>query len=190
MPVDTSLLDRVANMIGKPPSYADDGRTKSILAAAAGAYGAAPTVAADFTHPTGYDLGAVALFEAVVESSFLVAHADGEFDAAELEAFRHVVVVACEGRVSEAQVTALLADLESVLLEDGIDKRCTMVARVVKRPEQGREALRIAALLAAVSGGVSDVERDVLGRLATSFKLGPEDVQAAIGEAERALSAR
>src|SRR5262245_34657242 len=108
--LDDSLLDRVAKKLGEPPPYAaQPGVTESILAAAAASY--AHSGDADLTQPTGFDPNAAALFEAVVESAYLVANADGEFDDVERSAFEHVVISACAGSVAERQVSALLADL-------------------------------------------------------------------------------
>jgi tellurite resistance protein len=117
-----------------------------------------------------------------------VANADGEFDTAEQSAFRHVVVTACGGLVVERQVSALLADLADQLGEDGMDKRVEMVSRSIVREDQAREVLRISALLAHISGGVSQVERDVLGKLAAELKLDPNAVDAAVTEAKSALA--
>jgi tellurite resistance protein len=137
----------------------------------------------EVTQPTGFDPEAARLFEAVVEAAYLVANADGEFDTAEQSAFRHVVVTACGGLVVERQVSALLADLSDQLSEDGMEKRLQMVSKSIAREDQAREVLRIAALLAHVSGGVSGVERNVLGKLASELKLDPTAVDAAVKEA-------
>ena len=183
---DDSLLDRVASKLSQPPSYAEQGTKGSILTVAAASYGSRPSTD-DVTQPTGFDPEAAALFEAVVESAYLVANADGEFDATEREAFQHVVLAACEGAVGESQMTALLADLSDQLDEDGMDKRVAMVARTIQKPEHAQEVLRVAALLAQVSGGVSDVERDVLGKLAREFSLGSDAIERALREAEGAI---
>ena len=117
----------------------------------------------------------------------MVANADGDFDDAEQSAFQHVVVTACGGRIAERQVSALLSDLHDQLQEDGIDKRVQMVARSISREDHAREVLRIAALLAHVSGGVSEAEERVLNRLASELGLGHEDSLRALSEAARAL---
>jgi hypothetical protein len=62
------------------------------------------------------------------------------------------------------------------------------VARTVSRVEQAHEVLRVSALIAQLSQGVSDVERNVLDKLASEFKLDGTAVDTAIAEAERALS--
>jgi tellurite resistance protein len=99
-----------------------------------------------------------------------------------------VVVAACNGSVAEPQLSALLADLADQLEEDGLDKRVEMVGRTITRPEHAREVLRIAGLIAHVSGGVSDSERTVLNKLAGQFHLDHGAVGAALAEVERALS--
>ncbi len=187
MAPDESLLNQIAATIGRAPRYAEGTDQPSILAASAVSYGSLPQDH-DATQPTGFDPEAAALFEAVVESAFLVANADGEFDEIEQRAFRHVVVTACSGRVAEKQVNALLADLHDLLKEDGMDKRIRMVARHIQRPDHAREVLRVAALLAAVSRGVSDEEREVMGRLAAELNLGEDVLDSAIAEAEGALA--
>jgi tellurite resistance protein len=184
---DQNLLERVANKLSLPPSYSQDGTKSSILTVAAASYGSKPTTD-DITQPTGFDPDAAALFEAVVEAAFLVANADGDFDPTERAAFEHVVLSACEGVVGSAQVHALVADLDDQMHEDGIEKRVQMVARTVTKPEHAQEVLRVAALLAQVSGGVSDVERDVLDQLAKSFGSDQAALERALAEAEQALS--
>ena len=183
---DESLLGRVAAQLSRPPSYAD-GSGLGLLSSAAAAYGS-KSGADDSTQPTGFDPDAARLFESVVEAAFLVANADGEFDAEEEEAFRHVVLSACRGLVMERQVTALVADLSDQLAEDGLEKRVAMVVKSITREEQAREVLRIAALLAHVSGGVSAVERDVLGKLGSGLGLDSTGVDVAVKEAISAIA--
>jgi tellurite resistance protein len=178
---DESLLGKVATQLSRPPSYAAGASKASILSIAAASYGWKSSD--EVTQPTGFDPEAARLFESVVEAAFLVANADGEFDDSEQSAFSHVVVTACGGLVVERQVAALLADLGDQLSEDGMDKRVQMVSRSIVREDQAREVLRIAALLAHVSGGVSDIERDVLRKLASELKLDSTAVDAAVKEA-------
>ncbi len=183
---DRSLLGRVATKLSQPPSYAEAGVEASILTVAAASYGSR-SQDDEVTQPTGFDPEAAALFEAVVEGAFLVAHADRDFDATEREAFQHVVLSACRGKVLERQVVALLQDLEDQLSEDGMDKRCKMVARAITKPEQAREVLRIAALIAHVSGGVSEEEQQVLRKLSSEFKLDDSALELALEEASKVL---
>lgn len=183
-PPPKSLLDKVASQLRAPASFSP-GATGSILSLSSAQYTASSDV--DLTMPTGFDPQAALLFEAVVESAYLVANADGQFDDMERSAFQQVVLSACGGSVSELQLRALLSDLEDLSAEDGADKRIQMVARTISRPEQAREVLRVAALVAQVSEGVSEVERAVLDKLASGFKLDGAAVDEALSEVERAL---
>ena len=103
-------------------------------------------------------------------------------------AFERVVISACDGAVEKAQVHALILDLGDLLDEDGIDKRAEMISRTVAKPEHQQEVLRVAALLAHVSGGVSAEEQQLLEKLCTLFRLSPEALGQALSEAESALA--
>lgn len=183
----SSLITKVARKLGQAPPSVDGRHPVSILSAAAGCYGLTADME-ELTQPTGYDPDAARLFEAIIESAYVVAHADGEFDATEQAAFRNVVLLACAGRVAERQVASLLSDLAEQLAEDGLDKRIDLLGRAVRRPEQAREVLRVAALLAQVSGGVSEVERAVMFRIAAKLGLPDSAVEEVLLEARRALA--
>lgn len=185
---DQGLLERVVRGISRPGADAPAGVTTSILTQAARSYGAKP-VAEELTVPTGFDPMAAALFEAVVEAAFLVANADGVFDDQERAAFESVVTNACSDLVRDSQVEALVADLAELLGEDGVEKRARMVARTITRRDNQLEVLRIAALMAHVSGGVDATERAVLELLAKGFALEPDAVDHALGLAHDALAA-
>jgi tellurite resistance protein len=68
-----------------------------------------------------------------------------------------------------------------------MEQRIRAVARTVTREDQAREVLRVAALLAHVSGGVSSVEREVLSALAAEFKLSEGALAEALEEAASVL---
>jgi len=185
-PVSESLIGKVAQELSRAPAYSQSGVKESILVAAATSYGAKSPD--DLTQPTGFDPEAARLFEAILESAYLVASADGEFDDTERQAFEHVVVAACDGRVGEVQIAALLQDLAEQLEEDGTDKRVQMVTRGITRAEHAREVLRVAALIAYVSGGVSPAERSLVEKLASGLGLDTSATDAALNEVSKALS--
>ncbi len=185
---DPSLLNKVVERLSKPPSFSSGGEVRSMLMQLASAYSTGVQgLGDDSTQPTGFNPYAAALFEAVLESAFLVANADGHFDQDEREAFVRVVIEASGRAVSEAQIAALLADLSEALQEDGLGKRIEMVAKTIKRPEHAHEVLRIAALLAHVSEGVSDVEREALERMAACFSLEISVVDEVVSEVREAV---
>jgi tellurite resistance protein len=184
-PATESLIGKVAQVLSRAPAYAR-GVKESILVAAATSYGAKSHD--DLTQPTGFDPEAARLFEAIVESAYLVANADGDFDDTERQAFEHVVVVACDGKVGEVQISALLEDLSEQLEEDGKEKRVQMVTKGITRPEHAREVVRVAALIAHVSGGVSPAERALVEELARGLGLDAGATEAALAEVTTALS--
>jgi tellurite resistance protein len=180
-----SLLERVARTIRRPTS-APGGVTASVLAQAASAYSAHPTID-EADELAGFDPGAAALFEAVVEAAYLVANADGVFDEDERAAFQSVVSSACDNLVQMRKLDALTADFRELLAEDGLEKRARMIARTISEHDHQIEVLRIAALMAHVSGGVSDDERAVIAHLADGFALDEGAVAEALAQAAAVL---
>jgi|HubBroStandDraft_2_1064218.scaffolds.fasta_scaffold07068_4 tellurite resistance protein len=179
-----NLLARLAQSTPDAPRPA--ARPSSILSVAAVSYGARPV--GDATVPTGFDPVAVALFEAIVEAAYVVANADGVFDAEERRVFEQVVTAACGGAVAPHQIHALVSDLDDQLREDGVDRRIEMIATSVMKKDHAREVLRVAALLAHVSDDVSPVEHEVLRKLADKCEIDVAEVEVALDEAKRALS--
>jgi uncharacterized membrane protein YebE (DUF533 family) len=179
-----NLLAKVAR---SPGAAKGTSKSTSILTLAAASYGA--RVNDDSTVPTGFDPNAARLFEALVEGAYLVASADGVIDESERHTFEKVVAAASGGIVTEEQVNALVGDLADELAEDGLDKRVHAIAERASTRPQAEEVLRIAALLAQVSESVSDVERGVLVKLAEACNLGAADVDAAVEDVKKALSA-
>jgi tellurite resistance protein len=184
---DERLLEKVARGVSEPWTAAPSGAQGSILIVAAGSYGLRPA-RDDTTIPTGFDPRAAALFEAMVEAAYLVSTADGRLDDVERSAFQQVVVQACGGAVENTQIKNLIADLDDQLQEDGLERRISVLGRTVTKPEYQREILRVAGLMAHVSDGVSQVERDVLFKLATAFDLEPSEVDAALDAVKTALA--
>jgi tellurite resistance protein len=182
-----NILARVARSSTTPGRPADPSKPLSILSLAAASYGARPDD--DATVPTGFDPMAVALFESIVEGAYLVASADGVFDDDEQRAFEKVVVAACGGTVAPKQLAGLVADLKDQLAEDGLDRRVEMLSRAVTKKDHAREVLRIAALLAQASEGVSAVERDVLGKIAVACGLEASEVDSALQDVTEAMHA-
>ncbi|MBI4705993.1 MAG: tellurite resistance TerB family protein [Deltaproteobacteria bacterium] len=190
MPLDQEdLLARVARGIGQSAAVGAERTDRSITRQAAASFAVRPSGACS-TMPTGFDPQAAMLFEAVIEAAFLVASADGEFDETEQAAFVRVVQEACPDSSLSTELGALVSDLSEQLAEDGLSQRVLCVAAPSFTEEQRREVLRVAALMAYVSGGVGEAERKVLEGLADGFRLGGPAVEDAIGLARDAMMAR
>jgi tellurite resistance protein len=183
---DPSVLDKLVYHLTLPPVGSPEG-AGSVLVVAAMSYGARPSDQ-DATVPTGFDPQAAALFESVVEAAFLVASADGHFDDDERRAFEMVVHRSCGRGVTERQIQALLSDLAELYEEDGLEHRLSMVGRLVTDDSHRREVLRVATLLASVSGGVDAAERHVLDRLAATFGMAGSAVDDALRDVTSALA--
>jgi tellurite resistance protein len=182
-----NLLARVARLASDPRGPLDPARPVSILSLTAASYGARPSD--DATVPTGFDPLAVALFEAIVEGAYLVAHADGVFDDEERRTFERVVLAACSGTVAPPEIAALVSELGDRLARDGLDRRVAALGRTACKREHAQEVLRIAALLAQVSEDVSPVEREVLEKIARACRLEVAQVDVALDDVKRAMAA-
>jgi tellurite resistance protein len=184
---DARLLEKVARGLNEPWAAVDKGTQGSILTVAASVYGARPA-AEETTIPTGFDPKAAALFEGIVESAYVVSAAAGVLDDSERHAFAHVVAEACGGAVDEYQVRELVADMHDHLKHDGLEARLRAIALAVNKAEHRLEVLRIAGLLAHVSGGVNDVKKGVLEKLAVAFHLESREVDAALAQVKSSLA--
>jgi tellurite resistance protein len=181
-----NLLAKVARTPHRAAEEGEAASERSILTLAAASYGSRPTD--ESTVPTGFDPFAAALFESIVEGAYLVATSDGVFDDEERSTFERIVTAACGGAVPPSHVANLVADLADQLGEDGLDRRVERLAEGVQRPEQGLEVLRIAALIAQVSEDVSEVERSVLGKIASACQLGDGAVDKALEDVKSSLA--
>jgi tellurite resistance protein len=182
---DERLLEKVARGLSEP--WLRGGSVQgSILSVSAQVYGKRP-VGDETTVPTGFDPRAAVLFEAILESAYLVATADGVLDEDERAAFAQLVIEASGGALHEQQLFDLLADLADQVKEDGLERRLETLGRAVLRPDHHREIIRIACLLAHISGGVSDAEQAVLSRLAATFALPTGEVDTALAAVKSAL---
>jgi tellurite resistance protein len=183
---EAGLTARVIAGLTAGPASEPNSEGRSLMHQAAAAFARRPAKVGS-TIPTGFDPQAASLFEAVVEASYLVANADGEFDATERDTFEQVVVAACKNAVQLGQLKGLVSDLSDQLAEDGIDQRIGMLARAVQCDDHKLEVLRVAALMAHISGGVVASEREVLMKLARDFALAGEDVQRVLDEVTSAI---
>lgn len=179
-----NLLARVART--PHGDYAEGTTDRSILTLSAAAYGARPTD--ESTVPTGFDPMAAALFESIVEGAYIVATADGVFDDEERKTFERIVAASCGGSVPQGHIKDLVEDLADQLAEDGLDKRLERIGEGISRREHAQEIIRIAALIAQVSEDVSEIERNVLERLAVACRLPPSEVDAALVDVKKALA--
>jgi tellurite resistance protein len=192
------LVARIAEKLGEPPRYAPKGGVASVAGAPRSGHSVLLASAAQFgrrpqneehTQPSGFDPRGAALFEAIVESAYLVATADGVFDEKEQRVFQHIVLTVCAGALTEQQVEALVFALRERMHIHGRASRMLAVTQAVSWSGHSREVLRIAALMAEASGGVSAEERAVLEELTRGFVIPPRVLDETLEEV-RALRER
>jgi len=183
---DKTFIERVAATIAQPGPNAPRGVRHSILAQAARVHGQKP-LGDEATAPTGFDPQAAALFEATVESAYLVATSDGPLDTTEDAVLRAIIGIGCDGKVSSEQMEALFTELVAARERETEDQRVEHISQIINNRDHQREILRIAAIMARASGGVRPVERELLDKLAHGFSLDGSAVDAAIAEAEETL---
>ena len=144
-----------------------------MIALAAAAYASQPSV--DSTTPTGFDPFAVTLFEAIVEAAFLVATADGVFDADEREVFSRIVAASAENALPRSDLNGLIEELADHLAMEGLDRRVARIAQSVRRPEQKVALLRVAILVALANDAISEPEEAVIVRLCNALEVPPNE---------------
>ncbi len=163
------------------------GERRSVFALSAAHFGSMPD--AEATLPTGFDERAARLFEAILESAYLVAVADGTFDADESAVFAHIVALASAGSVPREALGMLLEEFRAELERQGLDARIASIAKALRNPEQAAEVLRVATLLGIASEGLADEEIAVLRKLAVACNLPDAAVDAAVAQARAVLVA-
>ncbi len=117
---------------------------------------------------SGYD---DASLEAMVETMFLAAHADGEFSEAERAHFQKSVEALTDDRFSGASLAALLARVESAL---AASDRAARIASVKARLSAGKPreiALSLAIRLMAADGILRTSERELILEVAESLEI-------------------
>ena len=163
------------------------GANRSVFALAASHFGSTPEPEA--TLPTGFDERAARLFEVILESAYLVAVADGAFDADEEAVFAQIVALASAGCVPQAALGMLIEDFRSELERQGLDARIAAIAKALGNPEQAEEVLRVATLLGVASQDLAPQEVSVLQKLTAACGLSRASLDNAIERARAVLTA-
>lgn len=125
----------------------------------------------------GASLGGMpeAKLEALVETMFLAAAADGEFSDVERAQFVTNLESLTDGRLNRANLTALLSRAERDLSEQGREQRLESVKQ--RLPELGarRVALALAVRVVAADGVIRTSERELILETATVLGIDAEE---------------
>jgi tellurite resistance protein len=123
------------------------------------------------------------VFRAAVEAGYLVAVADGEFDATERATLVKAVETLSTGLVLEWETEGLLDDCAARDKKEGTAKRAEAVGRELKELGQAEAGLLLAAVVARATKKVSKVEADMLTAIANAAKLTSAQVKAIVKKA-------
>jgi putative long chain acyl-CoA synthase len=107
--------------------------------------------------------------EALVETMFLVAFADGHIGEAERAHFEHSVADLSGGRVHSEQFEHVVAQVRDRLEREGRDACIQAIEQRLATPELRQVALILAGDMAAADGTLHDAEREIIVSLAKAF---------------------
>ncbi len=126
--------------------------------------------------------------EALVETMYLVAFADGDYAEAEREHFHRSVELLTAGRLTGAAFEHLIERVAGQLHRDGHDRCVASIKERLPSAELRQVALILASDMAFADGVLHPAERAVVTALATSFGVNAAATQVIIdGPSERSL---
>ena len=111
---------------------------------------------------------------ALIEAMYLTAYADGEFADSERAMFASSVGVLTRGRVGEAQLEAILTELERRQRNQGTEACLREIAERLTTDEERQAALILASDIAAADGVLEPQEEKLLQELAEVLEVGED----------------
>ncbi len=115
--------------------------------------------------------------EALVETMYLVAFADGRFDDAERDHFERSIRALTDGRLSAGAFDVVIARIGRQLDERGRDGLVASLKRRLRDPRLRQIALILAADMAAADGALHAQERALIETLADAFDMPPDSTR-------------
>lgn len=109
------------------------------------------------------------VIEALVETMFLAAYADGEFSDVERADFARSVESLTDRRVSEPAAAALLARIEALVQTEGREARLTAVKAALPAVAARKVALSLAIRVMAADGILRTAEREAIHEMAEAL---------------------
>lgn len=111
------------------------------------------------TNLTSFDASKL---EAMVETMFLAAHADGEFSDEERVHFTNTVQTLTDGRFAGPVLEALLARIQKAIADEGQEARLRAVRDRLPAGQPREIALELAIKLMAADGLIRTSERELI----------------------------
>lgn len=123
----------------------------------------------------------------MVEAAFLLAAADGQLEAQELGELTSLLSGVLGGSLTPSQTATHLEAFQATLEKEGKSARIAAIAAAATTPEERRELLGFASLVALCDDDLAPAELFVLHSLGRAFGLKTEDVNAIVRSVRAAL---
>ena len=122
----------------------------------------------------------------ILEAMFLMAVADGDVSPDEMQRFSDSIESLVEG-ASEADLEGMLAEMTSLLEEQGRERRSRAVAKALKGKPSAEVAFRLATAVAFVDDSVAPEESDLLDEMAMAMDIPSDRAHEIMSEVHRLL---
>jgi tellurite resistance protein len=122
----------------------------------------------------------------ILEAMFLMAVADGEVSDDEMQRFADSIESLVED-ASEADLEGMLAEMSSLLEEEGRERRSRAVAKALKGKPAAEVAFRLATAVAFVDDSVAQEESELLDEMALAMDISTERAHEIMSEVHRQL---
>ncbi len=109
--------------------------------------------------------------EALVETMFLAAFADGEFGDEEQEQFKNSVQTLTDGKVSTEILSQMVAKFEKALEGSSSNERVASIKGRLPEPRARTVALSLAIQMTAADGIIRTSEREVILEIAEGLDI-------------------
>ncbi|MBK7584065.1 MAG: TerB family tellurite resistance protein [Myxococcales bacterium] len=109
--------------------------------------------------------------EALIETMFLAASADGEFSDEEQAHFKNSLESLTSARLSKEELSSLLAQAKKDLDREGRDKRLLSVKARLPEPALRKVALSLAIQVTAADGIIRTSERELILETADALEI-------------------
>lgn len=126
-------------------------------------------------------------FSALVEGAFLLAAADGELSDDEAATLGETIAFVTGEALEPDEFMEMIDAFADALDQSDLASRLAAVARAVPDVAARREVLGFATLIALCDRDLADAERAALGQMAKAFGLAESDVDALVGDVQKAL---
>lgn len=125
----------------------------------------------------------------IIDLGVLVAHADGQVDAAEVAALGEIVGRLLGARLDAEMIGYLVQASLDVAAQAGVTSRARLVAEILMDCDAVEEGIVVALAIAFASDGLSATERALIESIARATELPSSRLDALVEEVRSAVAA-